>query len=292
MKGTLMHSKKRLVALLLAASLIVLLSCSAAGEVFPASAPGRDELRVTFIDVGKGDCILIEKGSSAVLIDAGYSDTAPEVIAFLQNRELTALDCMIITHYDKDHVGGASQIAEAFPIGEIYLPDYEPDSVHFENLMNVIAERKLNARCVTEDVSFVLEDTAYSIYASELTYDPEDGNDNDVSLVVSAEYGGDSFLFPGDLEKKGIKAFLAAEHGTFDVVKMPHHGKKEKNSDDFLDSTAPKIAVITDSEDRPAEDDLLDLLDSAGAEIFRTAENGTIVITGCGTGEYRTETAR
>lgn len=73
-------------------------------------------MSVTYIDVGKGDCILIEKGSSVILIDTGYSDTSGNVSDYLNTKGITYIDYLIITHYDKDHVGGAADIAELFEI--------------------------------------------------------------------------------------------------------------------------------------------------------------------------------
>lgn len=277
----------------IAAALAVLLSllagCGKKTEPEENSS-AANEMRVTFFDVGKGDCILIEKDGAFVLIDAGYADTADDVIAFLKERGVETLDEMIVTHYDKDHVGGASAVAEAFGITQLLLPDYVGTSKHYTALMKTVVERNLTYRQVTEDVSFTLAGIEFTVFASPVEYlagdGEEEGNDNDVSLVVSAVYGEDSYLFAGDIEKAGISAYLAAGHGTFDVLKMPHHGGKEKNTDDLLANVSPQIAVITDSADEPAEDAVLALLAQAGAETYRTAERGTVVITGSGTGTY------
>ena len=276
-----------------AAALSVLLSllagCAKKTET-EENGSAANEMRVTFFDVGKGDCILIEKDGAFVLIDAGYADTADDVTAFLKERGVETLDEMIITHYDKDHVGGASAVAEAFGVTQLLLPGYVGSSKHYTALMKTVVERNLTYRQVTEDVSFTLAGIDFTVFASPVEYvagdGGEEGNDNDVSLVVAAVYGEDTYLFAGDIEKAGISAYLAAGHGTFDVLKMPHHGGKEKNTDDLLADVSPKIAVITDSADKPAEDAVLVLLDRAGAETHRTAEQGTVTVTSNGTGAY------
>ena len=272
------------------AVLLTLLSGCAAKTGAEKNGSAAEEMRVTYYDVGKGDCILIEKGGAFVLIDAGYADTAEDVIAFLKGRGVETLDEMIITHYDKDHVGGASAVAEALGVTQLLLPAYDGSSKHYTALMKTVAEQNLTCRQVTEDLSFSLAGIDFTVFASPLAYvagnGEEEGNDNDVSLVVSAVYGEDSYLFAGDIEKAGISAYLTAGHGAFDVLKIPHHGGKEKNTDELIANVSPKIAVITDSADEPAEEEVLLMLDRADAETYCTSEQGTVVVTSNGTGAY------
>ena len=246
-------------------------------------------LRVTFFDVGKGDCILLEQDGAFMMIDAGYDETSGDVIAFLEEQGATALEALIITHYDKDHVGGAAAVVNAVPVKQVYLPGYEGHSKYYTALMKALVENDLPYRQVKEDVSFALSGVSIAVYASavEYVYDgTKEGNDNNVSLVIAASYGQDSYLFAGDLEKAGISAYLEAGRGAFDVVKMPHHGSKKKNTDDFIADVQPKIAVITDSAADPAEAETLELLADAGADVYRTGQLGTVVITSTGRGTY------
>ena len=275
---------------------IIVLLCSII--CFSAACSSRktedSNLQITVLNVGKGDCILLTKDGSCVLIDAGYDDTSGEVISFLQKKNVEQLDYFIVTHYDKDHVGGAAAVAENISIGQIYLPDYEGESKYYTALMDVVEDRSLAAEKVSDNISFTLADVNYEIYASDVEYVPsdgnEEGNDNDVSLVIATYWNEDSYLFAGDIEEDGIESFLENGHGSFDVVKMPHHGRKESNTGDFIESTQPKIALITDSEDDPADDKVLNLLAEAGADVYRTSQCGTIVLTGAGTGEYNVTT--
>lgn len=280
---------KRLFAVLTAlAALCALLAGCAKTEQGTQNAAA--EMRVTFLDVGKGDCILIEQNGAFALIDAGYADTAEDVIAFLREQGVETLEAMIVTHYDKDHVGGASAVARAFPVKQLYLPGYEGSSKHYTALMTAVAEQEIPCQQVTEDVSFTLAEIGFTVFASDVEYvsgGEKEANDNDVSLVVSATYGKDSYLFAGDIEKPGISAYLAAGHGTFDVLKMPHHGGEEKNTDDFLADVQPEIAVITDSADEPADEETLTLLSAAGAKTYRTSQSGAVTVVSCGEGTYR-----
>ena len=99
--------------------------------------------------------------------------------------------------------------------------------------------------------------------------------------------GVDSYLFAGDIKKDGIESWLAAGHGTYDIVKMPHHGQNESNSDDFINQVRMRIAVITDSEEEPVKKKMRKQLEAVGAEMYCSSENGRITVTGNGNGEYQ-----
>ena len=268
-----------------------------AGCVSCAAAETSDgPLTVTFLDVGKGDCILLQKDGKSILIDAGYEETSSDVLSALRKAGAEKLDVFIVTHYDKDHVGGAAAIANALSVEQLYLPGYEGEGEYYTALLDAIEAKSIPAVEVTEDVRFTLADVSITIYASEIDYTPasgkKEGNDNDVSLIVTALWGEDSYLFAGDIEEEGVESYLAADLGTFDVVKLPHHGRKESNTDEFIESVQPKLAIITDSEDETADKKVLKALTAAEATVYCTSEFGTVVLTSTGVGEYAVQTQK
>ena len=286
---------RRIWAAMLCAVLMAGIAPLAAGPA-AARAEEAEPLKVTFVDVGKGDCILLGRGGSYVLIDAGYAETADQAISAIRQAGADHLDALIITHYDKDHAGGAEAVLRAFPVDRIYLPGYDGDNKVYSSLTYRIWAGSLPAEKVTADTSFTLSGVEYQIFATALTFVPgegkEEGNDNDMSLVVTARYGEDSLLFPGDIELEGIAAYLAAGHGTYDVVKMPHHGQNEKNTDEFIAQTQMKIAVITDSEEEKVKKKVTKMLQAIGAEIYTSSDNGNITVICSGTGTYEVVTER
>ena len=252
---------------------------------------------VSFIDVGKGDCILLQAGDSAALIDAGFDDTSDAVLSYLRACGIDHLDYLVITHYDKDHVGGLRAIGTAVPIGKLYLPGYEGSDKNYRTLKDAIGSLGLASQQVVAELPLPLGDAVLSLFPSDVDYVPgrggSEGNDNDVSLVASLTCGGDSYLFAGDLEKEGIATYLAlGGHGRFDVLKVPHHGQKSSYTDEFLDDVRPQIAIITDSADDPADRKTLKMLDEIGADTYRTSTSGTIVVEGDGAGNYSVSTSR
>ena len=253
-------------------------------------------LAVTFYDVGKADCILIQAEGHNILIDSGYDSTASTVLYELNHNNIEHLDALIITHYDKDHVGGAAYLVNNLEIDKVYLPGYEGSSKVYTKFIEAVDAKGISKAVVSSDISFDVGKTTLSIFASTIEYagggDSKEGNDNDCSLVIAANYGMSSFLFAGDIEKDGIKAFLAANRGNFDVIKMPHHGKLAKNTEELIAAVSPEIAVITDSSDEPADESVCNLLQQKNIQIFSSAEKGNITITTSGEGTYRTVTEK
>ena len=254
------------------------------------SVDSASHLRVSIIDVGKGDCILLQAGDSAVLIDTGYENTAADVLAHLKDQGVSSLDAMIITHYDRDHIDGIRTIGEAVGVGTVYLPGYEGSDKNYRSCVLAVKSLDVPSQEVTEEFSLRMGNARLAVFPSRVAYQPgtgkAEGNDNDMSLVATLTNGLDSYLFAGDLEEDGIAAYLAADHGTFDVLKMPHHGQRSSNTQEFLEGVRPQIAIITDAKKDPADKKTLKLLKSAGVKTYRTGTDGTIVIESDGDGTY------
>lgn len=251
-------------------------------------------VRVSFIDVGKGDCILIQAGESSAVIDTGYENTADDVISYLKGSGVKRLDCLVITHYDRDHIGGTQAIGEAFPIDIVYLPGYVGEDKNYRALTKAVKNLDVAAQAVRRVERVQLGNAILTILPTSLNYEPNasggEGNDNDLSIVATLTYGNDSYLFAGDLEKEGIDALLDSMTEQYDVLKMPHHGRNSSSTDELIESVQPQIAVITDSLNDPADKKVLKLLASAGSEVYRTSTDGTIVIDSDGTSDYSVAT--
>jgi len=255
-----------------------------------------NRIRVSFIDVGKGDCILLQLGEAAALIDTGYEQTAEKVVSYLREQGVCNLEFVLISHYDRDHIGGIRAIGSAFPVGLVYLPDYVGADKNYRALAKAIGDLGLPTQRVSTPLSSNIGDALLALYPSPVEYAPDasggEGNDNDLSLAASLTSGEGSYLFAGDLEEEGIAAFLEGGHGQFDVLKMPHHGEKSSCLDELLDEVRPRLAVITDSSDEPADKKTLKQLGKADIDVYRTSEFATIVVMEDGAGGYSVSCAR
>lgn len=243
--------------------------------------PGREgekpDVKVTFFDVGKGDAILIETAEQCMMIDAGYDDTAGIILDYLKAQEIGRLDYLLLTHFDKDHVGGADRILEQVEAGMILQPAYEADGGQYREYMEFMESEGRPFTEVTETMQLSMDGAELVIYPPQQEdYEEED---NDFSLVVSMRYGEGSFLFAGDCERERIKELLSQREFKLaaDVLKVPHHGKKEKNSAEFFGAVRPGIAVITSSPEKPADEEVCRILGALGTDIYFTCE-GTVTI--------------
>lgn len=277
--------KKRGILILFFAAVLFLTGCgqkSAGNQGQQADIKETSELKVTFFDVGKGDAILLETDTQVMLIDTGYDDTSDVILDYMEKERIDTLDYLVITHFDKDHVGGADKILESVKTLEVLEPDYVSDSGQTEEYREALTEKGLTPVKVTDTLELDIKGTVCTVYPPrQKEYEEED---NDFSLVISLKFGEESFLFAGDCEKERI-AELLAEKGLdlrHQVLKVPHHGRQEKNSDKFLLAVQPQAAVITCSEDKEPDKEILELLEQLGTEIYLT-KDGTVTCVTDGT---------
>lgn len=234
--------------------------------------PENQGIRITFFDVGKGDAILIETDRHSVLIDSGYDDTTGMILDYLAKRNVRHLDYMILTHFDKDHVGGADRILEAVEVDEVLQPDYESKGKQYLEYQETMKDKEKQARLVTQTERFSLDGADFLVYPPQKEeYEEED---NDFSLVISMTYGNRSFLFAGDCERERLEELLGQTEFSLshDVLKIPHHGKKEKNTVEFLKAVSPKAAVFTCPEEMTIKEEISEALEELGTEIYLTGK--------------------
>ena len=97
-----------------------------------AALPAGEEpsAAVTFLDVGQGDAVLLQSGGQSCLVDAGHVSAAQDLLRELHQQDLQALEYLVLTHPDADHIGGALSVLRQFPVGEILVPstDIDPEA--------------------------------------------------------------------------------------------------------------------------------------------------------------------
>lgn len=227
----------------------------------------ENKLYVDFINVGKGDCAIIRINNHTYMIDTGYEDTAPDVISFLQDKGIIIIDGLIITHFDKDHVGGASQIISRFDIKKIFMPDYEGEGNKYKKFIKYLNKRNLNniVTRVTEDINIDADGVKIDIYAPHMESYAEE---NDYSLVTKIIYKEDSFLFAGDAEETRIEELLDSPMLGSDVLKIPYHGILGKNNIQFIDEVNPKYSIITSDTEEDVSASIVYELENIGSEYY------------------------
>ncbi|MDD5447550.1 MAG: DNA internalization-related competence protein ComEC/Rec2 [Actinomycetota bacterium] len=250
---------------------------------------GKASSRMIVFDVGQGDSILLMgKEGSTVLIDGGPE--GGKITKKLQERGVSKIDLMVLTHPHKDHLFGLMEVIAEFPVGALLEPsinkegieemtpsekaNYEDllDKAHDEGIKRIVAEEGMELGVSNEIELQVL-------YAPASLEDVPDEL-NDTSIVILARIGEMEAILTGDIENEAQEMlFGSCPEIDCDVLKMPHQGARDATNPDLLDFLTPEIAVIPVGEDNPyghPSQFCLNELASRRIEIFRTDEDGDI----------------
>lgn len=245
----------------------------------------KNDLIVSFIDVGQGDSILVQAPSGKnMLIDAGVPEAGEKVVSYLKSRGVNNIDILIATHPHSDHIGGLPEVISSFTIGEIYMPKVSNNTYSFEKLLNSIKRKGLRVK--TAKAGIVLN-MGKGIDATMLAPNSAYYEDlNNYSVVIKLKYGNTAFLFTGDSGIVSEKEMLKAGYDlSADVMKVGHHGSAYSTSTDFLNAVNPRYAVISVGKNNdyghPARV-TLNKLRAHHVTVYRTDVNGTIIATSNG----------
>lgn len=246
----------------------------------------QSPLCVSYIDVGQGDCSLIQCNGVNILVDGGESTAAGTVANYLNDVEVEKIDCYILTHPHSDHIGASADIIKRFPVDRVMLTHFSefnmPTTNTYENVLDAIGESNAELVEVKAGDSFKFGDLQLDIIAPF-----EESDDyNEMSIVFSAVYKDTKLLFSGDTTKKIEKQILADGFDVdCDVLKVAHHGSSTSSSAEFVDAVSPELAVVScgagNSYGHP-HFEIVDLYVNRNITLMRTDEAGTIIYYGDG----------
>lgn len=229
---------------------------------------------ITFMNVGKADCIIIKIGDKSLMIDTGLNSTKKDVIAELNEQGIDTLDYLILTHMDKDHIGGADAVIDNLKINNVIQADYSKDSKQYNQYITALDKNNIEPVLIHETISMDINDAQINIYpALKDTY----SQSNDYSIIVAITYGNYSFLFAGDAEEERLSEFININDEKYTLVKIPHHGRISALSEEFVKSVQPSYSIITCSEEDAADKEMIDLLNKYNIKTFMT-KDGEIVV--------------
>ena len=262
-------------ALALAAMAAILgLAWRSAGEDAPPPPPGG--LRVTVLDVGQGDSILLEVAQGAVLVDEGPPEA--EVANQLRALGVSRLATIVLTHPHRDHVGGAAEILDRLEVGFVLDP-LEP--THSSDERVALAEaRQEHVRIVPARVGLV-----YQLGRLRLRVLWPDGpgveseDPHHHAIVLLATYGSFDVLLTADAESE---VTLPLRPPPVELLKVAHHGSSDPGLSELLELVDPRIAVISvgtgNDYGHPTPSTLAALARDPGLDVYRTDEDGRVVI--------------
>ena len=253
----------------------------------------RGKLEVSVLDVGQGDSIFVAfpdgrtmvmdgGGQAGAEVMGGYRtgiDVGEEVVSpYLWSRGIKQLDVVALTHAHHDHLDGLHSVIANFRVDELWIGRDEQTPA----FLALLAEaRTRRIRIVQEiqgrkfDWDGVKGNVLWPADVSEV-----DKASNDDSLVMRIQDGDESFLLPGDIEKK-VENELVDEHAPLaaDFLKVPHHGSKTSSTDAFVGAVAPRVAVVSVGEGNQfghPVDSVVERYAHAGVRFLRTDRDGAV----------------
>ena len=214
--------------------------------------PGN--LVVHTLDVGQGNAtVIITPDGKTLLIDAGgfggrsSFDTGRYIVGpFLWKNWIPALDAVILTHPDSDHMNGLSFIFENFRVRQWIKNNDTSPSVFFKRLMRIADKKGIRIHVPGHDPSiFLWNQVKISILGVKSLNFSENRNNN--SLITRLDFLSFSMLFPGDIEKKREKNLVHSKNFNLeaDILMAPHHGSCSSSSKIFLDKVSPAGVIIS-----------------------------------------------
>lgn len=242
---------------------------------FSWAEPLMDECRVTALDVGQGQCILLQSEGKTFLVDCGGSyaeDAADTASETLFSQGIDRLDGIILTHYDADHVGGAEYLLTRISADALYLPFTQDE----DGIGEMLAHRCEGTVYVSDDLELTFGDAKLTIFAP-VSY--ESGNESSMCVLFQAE--NCDILITGDRGVQTERVLLQRyDIPKLDVLVVGHHGSKGSTSEELLKATTPEYAIISVGKDNPyghPSGEVVDRLKKYNCEILRTDLYGTIV---------------
>jgi competence protein ComEC len=244
----------------------------------------ENKLKISFLDVGQGDAILIQSPSGQkALLDGGEDG---DLLLTRLNEEFPwwqkKIDIMILSHPHSDHVRGLNSLFGRYQIGQAIGTGIFHDSSVYEAWLENIKNNKLTLKTVRagEVIDLGAGATLKVLFPIDDLKEQTINNLNNSSLVLKLTYGQISFLLTGDAEEEVEKQLL--DSGTdlsAQVLKVAHHGSSTATSDNFLKAVKPQLAVISVGKNNDfghPHASTLNKLEASGAKILRTDQLGTI----------------
>ena len=215
------------------------------------------EFSINMLDIGQGDCFVVNDGNNDIYISDCGSTTVQNVgktrlLPFLKSKGWGKVDTIFISHMDKDHVNGVNDLLKCaeITIGRIIISaSYKSDKLNcaeLEELKELAKIRDIKLFYMKKGDEIVGKDISFRCIYPTGEEDIED--QNEASIVMRMDYKELSMLFTGDIagstEEKIIEG---SDKDTLDcdILKVCHHGSKNSSTDDFLKKVSPKLYLIS-----------------------------------------------
>lgn len=263
------------------------MDASSSGVVSPA----KGEMRITMLDIGTGDCILIQDGKQNVLVDTGHNKNKSLVMDKLAKMKIDRIHTVILTHHDADHIGNIMPILGKYKVSRVYdNGSLNPKNSVSQKLHGVLAKGNYHHKdlVVGDKINFGkdwhMEVLSPGDFLKGKYGKPLPASDtNNRSVVTKLQYGGFSMLLTGDIEAPAEEC-IVKQHGdklASDVLKVAHHGSKTSSTFRFIDKVNPKYAIMSTGDYKEyhhPNSEVIKRIEHKGAKVYWTRKHGDIII--------------
>ena len=234
--------------------------------------------KITFIDVGQGDSILLELGNKNVLVDTGgntfsdYNMALNKLIPYFKSLGIKKIDYLILSHGDYDHMGESINLINDFKVSKVIFNkgkynDLELDLIKLLDDKKISYYQNIKQLNINNHKLYFLNDELYA-------------DENDNSLIIYTIINGYKIMLMGDasnlVEKDIIQKYKL---DNIDILKVGHHGSKTSSSKEFIEVINPKYAVISVGANNWYGHPNKEILENLNtSNIYRTDINGSIKI--------------
>ncbi len=280
------HNKQRNIVTTCIVTIVLLVFVSTTISFIPRP------LKIYFVDVGQGDCTLIQTPTNkSIIIDGGGSefgnfDVGESILLpYLLDRRITTIDYMLISHADSDHISGLFAIIEKLNVKNIIISKQGENSANLKTLNQLVKDKNIKVTIVRQGDNIQIDKYSYLEILFPEDELIKDNVLNNNSIVAKFHYENFSMLFTGDIEEVAENRICEMYEDTnklnATILKVAHHGSKTSSTEKFLELVNAKIAFIgvgANNKFGHPNDEVIERLKQYTNLIYRTDECGEISI--------------
>ncbi len=245
------------------------------------SSPNHN-LEVTAFDVGNADAFLIKTPQNKYIIidtgksgyNGGKSQAEAIILKYFKDKGIKNIDKMIITHFDNDHCGGATDLLNGLKVNEIFVNNINH---HSKAASEIYKTAKTNNVKITKAENNQIIEKEKGMEIINYISDNINGvGDNDSSIITLLKYNQFTMLFTGDAGIDALKNLKKWIPQNITVLKVGHHGAIGVINKELAEYLNPKFSIISTGENKFGHPSVYTIKSLKNSTILRTDINNSI----------------